>query len=140
MSGELYTPASGAILGAIGTDIRREAYAFDGDARAASARLAILNAPFDDANALPRAQRDIRAFYGEVTAPVMTSLEVTLAGRQDRYTGFGNTFNPKLSFRFPPIAQLLLRGFVQQRFSRAVVQPVVQRRHRVAVRRPGARP
>ena len=110
ISGELYTLASGAILGAIGTDLRREEYAFNGDARAATARPAILNAPFDDANALSHAQRDIRAFYGEVMIPVTTSLELTLAGRQDHYTGFGNTFNPKLSFRFQPVAQLLLRG------------------------------
>ena len=110
VSGELYTLASGAILGAIGTDLRREGYAFNGDARAVSARPAILNAPFDDANVLSGAQRDVRAFYGEVMVPVTNALEVTLAGRQDRYTGFGNTFNPKLSLRYQPIAQLLLRG------------------------------
>ncbi|WP_426174601.1 TonB-dependent receptor domain-containing protein [Massilia sp. TWR1-2-2] len=110
MSGELYTLPAGAILGAIGTDIRREEYSFNGDARAASARPVILNAPFDDANALQHAQRDIRAFYGEVMIPVLKSLEVTLAGRQDHYTGFGNTFNPKVSFRFQPVEQLLFRG------------------------------
>ena len=110
ISGELYMLPTGAILGAIGTDLRREEYAFNGDARAATARPAILNAPFDDANALLHAQRDIRAFYGEVMIPVMKSLEVTLAGRQDHYTGFGSTFNPKVSFRFQPVDQLLFRG------------------------------
>jgi iron complex outermembrane receptor protein len=110
ISGELYTLPTGAILGAIGTDLRREEYSFNGDARAANARPVILNAPFDDANALQHAQRDIRAFYAEVMIPVMKTLELTLAGRQDHYTGFGNTFNPKVSFRFQPNQKVLFRG------------------------------
>ena len=97
-------------MAAIGTDLRKEEYKFNGDARAANARPLILNAPFDDANALPYAKRDIRAFYAEVLVPVTKKLEITLAGRQDHYSGFGNTFNPKVSFRYNPVEQVLFRG------------------------------
>lgn len=110
VSGEIFKLPAGAVMAAIGTDLRKEEYAFNGDARAASARPAILNAPFDDANALPSVSRDIRALYAEFLVPVTKSLEVTLAGRQDHYSGFGNTFNPKVAFRFTPAEQLLFRG------------------------------
>jgi iron complex outermembrane receptor protein len=110
ISGEIFNLPAGAVMAAIGTDLRREEYSFNGDARAANARPVILNAPFDDANALQHAQRDVRAFYAELLVPVTKKLEVTLAGRQDHYDGFGSTFNPKVSFRYQPVDQLMFRG------------------------------
>lgn len=110
LSGEIWQLPAGAVMAAVGMDIRKEEYTFNGDARAASVRPAILNAPFDDGNALPKVSRDIRAVYAEVLVPVFKSLEVTVAGRQDHYSGFGNTFNPKLSFRYTPTETLLFRG------------------------------
>ncbi len=110
ISGEIFNVPGGAVLAAVGTDLRKEEYNFNGDARASNARPAILNAPFDDANALAYARRDIRAFFAEVMIPVTKKLELTIAGRQDHYSGFGNTFNPKVSFRYQPVEQLLFRG------------------------------
>ena len=110
LSGEVYTLPAGAVMAAIGTDLRREQYTFNGDARAVTARPAILNAPFDDGNVLPNVSRNIRAFYAEVLVPVTKALEITLAGREDHYDGFGNTFNPKVAFRYQPVAQVMLRG------------------------------
>jgi iron complex outermembrane receptor protein len=54
--------------------------------------------------------RDIKAVYAELLLPVTKNLEVNLAVRQDHYSGFGTTFNPKVSFRFQPVEQLLFRG------------------------------
>jgi iron complex outermembrane receptor protein len=110
ISGELFNLPAGTVMGAIGTDLRREEYRFNGDSRATDARRLILNAPFDDVNALDRVQRDIRAFYAEFLIPVAKGLEVTLAGRKDHYDGFGSTFNPKVSFRYQPMEQLMFRG------------------------------
>ena len=110
LSGELFKIPGGTVMAAIGTDLRREEYKFNGDARAANARPAILNAPFDDANALDNVHRDIKAIYAEVMVPVTKDLEVTFAGRRDDYSGFGSTFNPKVSFRYQPIASLMFRG------------------------------
>ncbi len=110
VSGELFEIPGGTVLGAVGTDLRREAYEFNGDKRAASARPAILNAPFDDANALDNVHRDIKAIYAEVIVPVTKELEVNLAVRRDDYSGFGSTTNPKISFRYQPIASLMFRG------------------------------
>ncbi len=110
LSGEIFKLPAGAVMAAIGTDLRREEYKFNGDARAASARPAILNAPFDDQNALNNVHRDIKAVYAELLVPVTKALELTFAGRQDHYSGFGSTFNPKVSFRYQPTTSLLLRG------------------------------
>ncbi|MGX4640853.1 TonB-dependent receptor domain-containing protein [Massilia sp. SYSU DXS3249] len=110
LSGEVYRLPAGAVMAAVGTDLRREEYKFNGDARAANARPVILNAPFDDTNALDNVHRDIKAVYAEVLVPVTKALEVTFAGRHDHYSGFGGTFNPKVSFRYQPVASLLFRG------------------------------
>ncbi|MFZ6743390.1 TonB-dependent receptor domain-containing protein [Undibacterium sp. JH2W] len=110
LSGEVWKLPAGPVMAAIGMDVRKEEYNFNGDARAANLRYAILNAPFDDTNALSQVSRDIRAVYAEVLVPVLKSLEFTLAGRQDHYSGFGNTFNPKVTFRYTPTDTLLFRG------------------------------
>lgn len=110
LSGEIYQLPAGAVMAAVGMDLRKEEYRFNGDARAANAQTAILNAPFDGVNVLPNVSRDIRAVYAEVLVPVLKSLEVTVAARQDHYSGFGNTFNPKVSFRYTPTETLLFRG------------------------------
>jgi iron complex outermembrane receptor protein len=110
MSGEVFQLPAGALMAAVGTDLRREEYRFNGDDRDIANRRAILNAPFDDVNALSNVHRDIKAIYAEVLIPVTKALEVTVAGREDHYSGFGNTFNPKVSFRYQPLASLMFRG------------------------------
>ncbi|MES2128109.1 MAG: TonB-dependent receptor [Pseudomonadota bacterium] len=109
-SGELLKMPAGPLLAAFGTDLREEKYKFNGDARAAAARPAILNAPFDDQNALTPVKRNIRAIFAEFIIPVAKSLELNISGRQDHYDGFGKTFNPKYSLRWTPADSLLFRA------------------------------
>jgi iron complex outermembrane receptor protein len=54
--------------------------------------------------------RNIQAFFGEVVMPLTKELEVQVAGRFDRYSDVGNTFNPKIGIRYQPSTALLLRG------------------------------
>jgi iron complex outermembrane receptor protein len=110
ISGEIFQLPAGSLMAAVGTDLRREEYKFNGDLRAAQARPAILNAPFDDQNALDKVHRDIKAVYFEFIVPVTKALELNFAGREDHYSGFGSTFNPKVSFRYQPLASLMFRG------------------------------
>ncbi|WP_373888528.1 TonB-dependent receptor domain-containing protein [Massilia genomosp. 1] len=60
--------------------------------------------------------RDIRAFYAEVLVPLTKELDITVAARQDHYSGFGNTLNPKVSFRYQPTTQWLFRGSYNEGF------------------------
>ena len=54
--------------------------------------------------------RNIQALFSEVVMPFTKELEVQLAGRFDRYSDVGNTFNPKIGVRYQPSPALLLRG------------------------------
>ncbi len=108
-SGELgLNLPGGAVMMATGIDLRREEYRFNGDSRE-TARL-IFNAPFDDANALDKVRRDVKAVFAEFYLPLHERLDVTLAGRYDEYDGFGSTTNPKVSFKWQPIDSLAFRG------------------------------
>lgn len=102
---ELY---GGGIQVAAGIDLRREEFKFNGDRR--SDKEVIFNAPFDDVNALDNVSRDIKAVFTEIYLPIFDGFDLTLAGRYDKYDGFGSTTNPKVSFKYTPIDGLLFRG------------------------------
>jgi iron complex outermembrane recepter protein len=115
-SGPVFKLPGGDAYAAVGIDLRKEKYKFNGDERAASARPTILAAPFDDGNALLGVERKVNAVYAETILPVTKSLEVQLAVRRDDYDGFGTTTNPKVSLRFQPFTQLLMRGSYSEGF------------------------
>ena len=54
--------------------------------------------------------RDVDAIYAELTMHLLKDLEVTGSVRNDRYSDFGSTTNPKGSFRYQPMKQVLVRG------------------------------
>jgi iron complex outermembrane recepter protein len=110
VSGPLFELPGGEAQAAIGVDYREEKYKFNGDARDAASRPFILAAPFDDGNALASRSRTIKAAYAEVLLPVLDSLELSAAVRLDDYTTFGSTFNPKFSFKYKPIQEIMFRG------------------------------
>jgi len=62
------------------------------------------------------AQRDIHAVYVELSAPVSKMLELSAAGRADRYSDFGTSKTPKLGFKFKPVDQVAVRGTYAEAF------------------------
>ena len=110
VSGPIWKLPAGDAMAALGVDLRREKYKFQGDERDLANQRAIFNVPFDNPNALGGVERDIKAVYGEVLFPILTNLEVSAALRHDEYTGFGGTTNPKVSVRFQPAETVVLRG------------------------------
>jgi iron complex outermembrane receptor protein len=110
VSGPVFKLPAGDAMAAIGLDRRVEKYSFNGDERAAAAQRAIVGAAFDQANILAGAKRTVDAVYGELLVPLLPSLEATVAVRQDDYTGFGRTTNPKVSGRWKPNDSFLVRG------------------------------
>ena len=98
----------GNVMVATGLDLRREDFGFNGDRRENTRRIDA--APFDESNILDNVSRDVTAIYGEALLPIVDSFEITLALRHDRYDGFGGTTNPKISFKFNPIDEVLFRG------------------------------
>ena len=54
--------------------------------------------------------RDILALYFESLVPLTPNLELSLAGRYDDYSDWGDNFAPKVSLRWRALDQLVLRG------------------------------
>jgi iron complex outermembrane receptor protein len=105
ISGELMKLPAGAISAAVGFDVRKETYAFS---NGATTTQPVFLAPFDPE--FPKVSRDIRAVFAEVAVPIVKDLEATLAVRHDDYSDFGGTTNPKVSLKWTPVQQVLLRG------------------------------
>lgn len=62
-------------------------------------------------------ERDVSAVSVEVIVPVLKTLEISGSLRQDRYSDFGSTTNPKVAFRFQPNDLILVRGSYNTGFS-----------------------
>ncbi|KQZ53472.1 hypothetical protein ASD92_10655 [Massilia sp. Root1485] len=63
-----------------------------------------------DPNTLNSGSRHTYAVYGELNVPILKTLDVTGSVRYDKYSDFGNTTNPKVSFRWQPTQAVLVRG------------------------------
>ena len=97
----------GPITAAVGAEFREEEMVYRTDvlkaSQAASSGLA-------GAGALREGDRNIRAIGLELSFPMAKTLEINASIRYDHYSDFGATTNPKISFRYTPTSQLLLRG------------------------------
>jgi iron complex outermembrane recepter protein len=110
ISGSLFHIWGGDVQLAAGVDYRRETYEFNGSDAADAADPVIFLAAFDNVNALTPKRRRVLAAYAEALFPILPELDVIVAGRVDDYTGFGTTWNPKVSFRFRPWEPIMFRG------------------------------
>ncbi|MDX2219828.1 MAG: TonB-dependent receptor [Burkholderiales bacterium] len=112
LSGEVMQGPAGPIAAAVGFDVRKEEYFLNNNATAT----AIADAPFPTDIFVNKRDRDIRAVFAEVAVPLMKNLEFSAAVRHDDYSDFGTTTNPKVSFKFQPIPELLIRGSYSEGF------------------------
>lgn len=60
--------------------------------------------------------RTVKAAYFEALFPFASNFEMSIAGRFDEYSDYGNDFAPKVAFRFQPIDSLTLRASYGQGF------------------------
>jgi iron complex outermembrane receptor protein len=56
------------------------------------------------------APRTIKSLSAEANIPIIKNLEADVSVRDDDYSSFGNTVNPKVSFRWQPVETLMFRG------------------------------
>jgi iron complex outermembrane receptor protein len=110
VSGPLFRIWGGDVQLAVGADVRKETYEFNGSSAADATAPVIFLAAFDNVNALTPKNRTVKAAYGELLVPLFPGFEVTGAVRIDEYTGFGSTTNPKVSVKYRPIDQIMFRG------------------------------
>ncbi len=106
-SNEVYKLPAGSVALALGTTFRREEYVYNSSTATQEADVPGLGGSIAS---VPESTRNIWAIYGELNIPIIKNLEANVAVRYDDYQNVGNTTNPKVSVRWQPIKELLLRG------------------------------
>lgn len=104
ISRSLMALSGGDMALAIGTDFHRDTTEDN--------KLAIVS-DVTYANASPSrgaGARNVSALYAELDIPLTRALTINLAARDDYFSDFGNTFNPKASFRYQPSKSIMFRG------------------------------
>ena len=106
ISKELMEMKSGPLALALGFDHRKEELADN------PAEVLFSGDLLGGGGALPatHASRNVSAVFGELNVPILRNLEAQIAVRYDKYSDFGNTTNPKVSVRYTPSKDLLVRS------------------------------
>jgi len=103
----------GGSLGlAVGADWHRETFEERVDMIANEVTYKVSGTP----GANPSGARRVAGMYAELDAPVTKELNLNVAIRGDHFSDFGSTFNPKASFRYQPMKEVMLRGTVSRGF------------------------
>jgi iron complex outermembrane receptor protein len=121
VSKDIYQMAAGNLAVAFGAEYRREKSSFE--ATDVNARLPSLGIDPDSDTA---GSRNVTALFAELNIPVLKNLEVNLQGRYDKYSDFGDTFNPKISVRYQPVQQFLVRGSANTGFRAPTLYEIYQ--------------
>lgn len=106
VSGDLLQLPAGALAIAVGAEARKEKLAEDAAPVLATGDLSGFGGNIESVSG----DRDVRAFYAEASVPIVRSLEANVAVRNDHYSDFGSTTNPKFALRWQPNRDVLLRG------------------------------
>ena len=104
VSFDVFDMANGPVSAFIGTEYRKEKFAdlYDPQSEAGQVGGSSGNSAVGE--------RDVTSVFFEALFPLMDNLEMSLAGRYDDYSDYGNDFSPKLSFRYQPLDNLTLRA------------------------------
>lgn len=103
-SGDLFELPAGVISSVFGGEFRKEDISDTPSLNAVNNNIIGLGA--SDA----AADRTQYAAYGEFNFPIFDSLDVIAALRYDHYSDFGGDINPKVSLRYNPFDDLVLRA------------------------------
>jgi outer membrane receptor protein involved in Fe transport len=103
--GPLHVFGDSPVSAAIGVDFRRESYLRQRTPLATGM-----------AQAFENIDRDVRSIFGELHFPLRDDLKVSLAGRYDDYSDFGDTVNPQIGVEWRAARTLNLRGTFSQAF------------------------
>lgn len=106
VSRDVFKLPAGNISTAFGVEGRRETYSVDSAIQAQQGDISGYGGNF-----LPvSADRKVYAAYAETVVPIIRGLEADAAVRYDHYSGVGGTTNPKVSLRYQPVKEVLLRA------------------------------
>jgi iron complex outermembrane receptor protein len=63
-----------------------------------------------------KGDRNVGAVYGELVAPLLKTVEATIAARADHYSDVGSSYNPKVGLKWSPVKEFALRGTFEKGF------------------------
>ncbi len=109
-SRDLMQLAGGPLGFAVGAEFRQESFVSTPDPLISAGEFSVIGA--SSANG----SRTISALYAELSAPLLKSLEASLAARMDRYSDFGNATTPKASVKWKATPQLAFRATYSEGF------------------------
>jgi iron complex outermembrane receptor protein len=106
---EIYQLPAGPMALATGFEFRREQYEYNSTPAIAAGDVVGLGGPI---GSIPEQSRNMWGIYGELNIPIVKTLEANVALRYDDYQNVtdGETWNPKVSLRWQPTKELLLRA------------------------------
>ncbi|QQK60561.1 TonB-dependent receptor [Shewanella sp. LC6] len=95
---------AGMIQAFVGAEYRKETYS---DAYDSQSEAGLVGG---SAGSSAGGDRDVKAAYFETLVPILDNLEMTVAGRYDKYSDYGSDFSPKVSLRYEPMEAMVLRA------------------------------
>lgn len=111
LNGDLWQLPAGTVASAFGLEVRQEKLSDQPDLMAQSRfERNYLVDVIGFGSSKATADRDQAAIYAELFVPVLSTVDLQLAGRLDHYADFGNSFNPKAALSWRPVAELVLRA------------------------------
>lgn len=101
---DLFEIDGGMIQAFVGAEYRKETYSDQYDSQSEAGQVG------GSAGNSAGGSRSSRAAFFETLIPVTMDFEINLAGRYDDYSDYGSDFSPKISFRWQPVEEVVLRG------------------------------
>lgn len=107
---DLFNMGGGTSAIAFGAEYREEDYADIYDSLSEAGVVA------GSAGNSAAGQRDIYAAYAEWLFPILSTFDVTVAARYDKYSDYGSDVSPKVSVRWQPLDNLTFRASAGEGF------------------------
>jgi iron complex outermembrane receptor protein len=117
---DLFDLDAGTVQGFVGVDYREEVYDSKVDSLTTARQVG-----GSAGNSLD-GTRDVSAAYFEFFLPLVEDFEITLAGRQDKYSDYGSDFSPKISARWQLMDNLTLRSSYGEGFRAPTLDLITQ--------------
>jgi len=105
-SAEVYNLPAGPLAVALGFEVRKEEITNTPNPALQTGDISGYGGEFVDIDK----SRNVWALFGEAVIPIVKGLEADIAVRYDHYSDFGDTTNPKITLRYQPNKNILLRA------------------------------